>query len=213
MRGIIIVVEGDTEEEFIKQTLLPYLNQYGIYDVRPIKATTSKGLHYQKFRNDVMRYLRQESDILVSSLIDFYRIPSSFPNFSELKTLSQASQKVAKLEEGIAADINDSRFMPYIQLHEFEALLFTSDEGFAALFDSNSQILSEVKQIIEAYKNPEDINDGPTTAPSKRLRRIIPGYDKVLYGNLIIEEHGIDLTLQKCPRFKEWINTLINRMN
>lgn len=217
MRGMIIVVEGDTEEAFVKQTLLPYLNQYHVYDVKPIKATTSKGykggiVNYQKFRNDIIRYLRQERDMLVSSLIDFFRIPPSFPNFDETKAISLASEKVSKLEEGMSADINDPRFIPYIQLHEFEALLFTSDKGFAALFNNDTHIISEVNRILTKYENPEDINDNPNTAPSNRLKSIIPGYDKVVYGNLIIEEHGIEQILQKCPRFNQWVSTLINRM-
>lgn len=76
-------------------------------------------------------------------------------------------------------------------------------------FDEN--ISNEIKAIIDAFDNPEDINSSPETAPSKRLMRIIPGYDKVLFGNIIALENGLSLVLEKCPRFRTWIDTLIHR--
>lgn len=112
------------------------------------------------------------------------------------------------MEKAIKNDINDWRFYPYIQLHEFEAVLFSSDKGFIKYFDEDNAL--ELQEIVDKYENPEDINSTPDGAPSKRLLRIVPEYDKVMYGNIIALEIGITMILDRCPRFKEWVNTLIN---
>lgn len=112
------------------------------------------------------------------------------------------------MEKAIKNDINDWRFYPYIQLHEFEAVLFSSDKGFIKYFDEDNTL--ELQEIIDKYENPEDINSTPDGAPSKRLLRIVPEYDKVMYGNIIALEIGITTILDRCPRFKKWVNTLIN---
>ncbi len=214
-RGIVIVVEGQTEEEFVNVSLRPWFNSLGIYDVRAICIITSKtakggNSNYEKLKNDVTRYLKQEQDILVTSFVDFFRLPTNFPNYAEAKKITDVLKKVSFLEESLAKDINSARFIPYIQLHEFEALLFTDVRGFQNIPKVNESHLKQVLKIIENYPNPELINDSPQTAPSKRLEQIIPRYGKlkVLYGNNIIKDNSFSAILQKCPRFKNWIQTL-----
>lgn len=107
----------------------------------------------------------------------------------------------------LAEDINDHRFVPYIQLHEFEALLFSSNAGFKEYFSPLEQ--EKTNAIVRAYANPEDINSSPDKAPSKRLLAIHANYDKILEGNLIALCVGIDTILNRCPRFKNWIEKLI----
>lgn len=113
------------------------------------------------------------------------------------------------MEKSISDDINDRRFIPYIQLHEFEALLFSATNGFEMYFED--KISEEIQCIIDSFDNPEDINSSPETAPSKRLIRIIPYYDKVIYGNIVALEIGLSTILSKCPRFRRWISSLIYR--
>jgi Domain of unknown function (DUF4276) len=214
-KRIIILVEGQTEEEFIKKTLAPYLQNFNIFNVRAIRFATSsvqKGgmVNYSKFKNTVVRFLNQENDILVTSLIDFFRLPNSFPAFSDAQKLSNSFQKVIFLENQIDLDINDNRFFAYIQLHEMEALLFSKIDGFEKNGISG-QFLFEINQIIQQYPNPEQINDHPNTAPSKRLEKIISGYKKVVYGNIIIETNGIESILEKCPRFSDWVKKIIEQ--
>ena len=118
--------------------------------------------------------------------------------------------KVDKLEEFFGQDINDKRFIPYIQLHEFEALLFSSNRGFEKY--EEEKIYFKTKEIIESFKNPEDINSSPQTSPSKRLLAINPKYNKVIDGNIIALEIGIQTILKKCPRFNFWLNNLISKV-
>ena len=120
--------------------------------------------------------------------------------------------KIEVLLEGISKDINDTRFIPYIQKHEFEALLFSSNEGFSNWFE-NEWVIDELKTIINHYPNPEEINTGSDTAPSKRIIKILEEkrqkYDKIAEGNLIAEEIGFEKIMEKCPRFKNWILNLV----
>ena len=115
------------------------------------------------------------------------------------------------MEAALNKDIQDFRFIPYIQLHEFEALLFSSGDGFKKYFDEKTN--KTLQDIIDLYNNPEDINSSPDNAPSKRLLRIVPEYDKVIYGNIIALEIGIKTILNRCPRFRNWIEKLITHCN
>ena len=193
-KRIIIVVEGETEEEFVKSSIRPYLHENGIYDVRGIKISTSPGFKggigsYGKFKNRVKLLLNQEKDIVVSSLVDFFRLPTSFPNYEEALKIPFSQDRVTFLEAAINADIDDSRCIPYIQLYEFEALLFADIRGFEYCGFETKQ-LQQVQAIMAEYPNPEEINNHPETAPSNRLLKIIPKYEKVVWGNIIAQENG-----------------------
>jgi hypothetical protein len=216
MKRVIIVVEGETEEEFVKTTLRPFLNGKGIFDVSAIKIQTSKGrkggfVNYQHLKNDVRRLLK-EPNVVVSTFVDFFRIPTDVPGYEKLSGLRNADDKIDVLQAGMSEDIHDRHFLPYIQKFEFEALLFSSNEGFEEMYDTPA-IHAATKRIIAQYDNPEEINDGPDTAPSKRLEKILAAngekYSKIVAGNLIAGEIGIEVILEKCPRFKAWVDELV----
>lgn len=212
MKRLYIIVEGQTEQEFVNAQIAPYLRQHGIYEVTPILIRTSKSgrggfVNYQHLKNDVKRLLSsQKKDFVVSMFVDFFRCPE-VPQKEKWSVKTNRLDQVVEMEKCIYEDINDTRFIPYIQLHEFEALLFASNDGFTA-FLSKEQV-KKTQQIIESYDNPEDINTTPTGAPSKRLLAIKDDYDKVIEGNLIALEIGFLKIMEKCPRFKAWIEKLI----
>lgn len=214
MKRLFIVVEGQTEEAFVKELMIPYFISNGIYDVRPVLIQTSKGhkggfVNYEHLKNDLQRLLKsQGQDVIVSTFVDFFRCPE-LPSQAKVDSLPSHSKKVEEMQNIMASDINDWRFIPYIQLHEFEALLFSAANGFEMYFDE--KISNEIQGIIDSFDNPEDINSAPETAPSKRLIRIIPDYDKVLYGNIVALEIGLPIMLEKCPRFRAWVELLIQR--
>ena len=214
IRAIYIIVEGQTEGEFVKSLIRPYFaNKHKFYDVQPILMTTSSGhrggsVSFARYQNNIALKLKERSGALVTSLIDFYRLSSDFPKYEKARRYIQAEDRVAFLERACSEVIISERFIPYIQLHEFEALLFTSLSGFeylGALSDSQKEA---VQAIVNQFPNPELINEGQQTAPSKRLAAIIPGYQKVLYGNMIALENGFQTILDKCPRFGAWIKLL-----
>jgi len=216
MKRLVIIVEGKTEQEFVGTTMSPFLAENGIYDVRAIPIHTSKNqrggfVNYQHLRNDITRSLQSaKNDFVVTTFVDFFRIPD-VPGKDKWHNISNDAEKVEMMQQCIDLDIADRRFFSYIQLHEFEALLFSDNKGFEKYMPND--VSERTKTIIDKYANPEDINSGADTAPSKRLLKIYPQYNKVLDGNIITLEIGIDKIINKCPRFKKWIERIIEECN
>lgn len=205
-RGIYFIAEGATEVQFIESSLRHYFISKSIYDIRAFDMGGSNS--YSRYYTDINTFLKREDDIIVTSMIDFFRLPKDFPGYEAAKKLNGSDKQILAIENEISQRINNERFVPYIQLHEFEGLLFTDMKGFNQVPGCDSHILAELKAIVDGYENPELINDGPETAPSKRLKRIIPGYDKPLYGAYIALENGLDSIIGKCPRFRNWLKIL-----
>ncbi len=218
MKRLIIVVEGDTEKEFIDKVLSPYLYANGVQNVSCFKIKHTKGglTKYQHLKTDLINCI-YESNVLVTTLIDFYALPKDFPKYENAKTIINKADRLAFLERAIVEDLETEKgksfpnLLPYIQLHEFEALVFSSIDAIKSLYSNEDAKFNELEKIMEAHPNPEDINDKPETAPSKRLKnnQLIRGYNKVNDGIMIIEEAGIDTVLRKCPRLNYWVETLI----
>lgn len=219
IRAIYIICEGQTEEEFVNGILRPYFNSHRIYDVRPILMTTSKGqkggdVKYDRLKFNIDELLKRETDILVTTFVDFFRLKTDFPKFEEAQQIQNKTQRVQFLEQALANAINNSRFIPYIQLHEFEGLLFASKDGFEFLPDLKQASLRSLLLAVNEKENPEELNDGELTAPSKRLEQLIPGFDKnkPFYGGLIAEVNTINAVLNRCLRFNNWVETLIEKV-
>jgi len=132
------------------------------------------------------------------------------------ETLDQTDkiQRVTNLEKALYKAINNSRFVPYIQLHEFEGLLFASTSGFEFLTGISNSHLNKLRAAVVEKENPELLNDGELTAPSKRLERLNPGFDKrkPFYGGIIADVNTIEPVLTRCVRFNAWITLLIKKM-
>lgn len=216
MKRLVIIVEGDTESEFVKKLLAPYLNRKGFYDIRAFKIKHSKGglTKYKHLETDIINVI-QETDVVVTTLIDYYALPPDFPRQEEAQKITDINKRVDFLELSIKEAIESVQkrefrnLFPYIQLHEFEALCFSSFKGFEDNFTEDEANYTEIKKIINAFNNPELINDGKETAPSKRLKNLITGYNKVVYGTVIIESNDIQSVIDKCPRFKQWVERII----
>jgi len=102
-------------------------------------------------------------------------------------------------------DIGHANFIPNIVVHEFEALLFVQPKQFAHWADDE---VVERLAAARAGTMPEDINDGPLTAPSKRILAAMPGYQKPVHGPLIACDIGLDVMRRECPHFSGWLQTL-----
>ena len=216
MKRLVFIVEGETEESFVNTILRPYFQGCGLYNpVQCFKIKhTQGGMHkYSYVRNDVLNTI-YEHDVIVTTMFDLYALPHSFPGYEESQTIENHLKRVVFLEAKMKEDLelNQNRqfnnYIPYIQLHEFEALVFSSANGFEALFEDNEMNYKGIRDVIETFPNPEDINDSPETAPSKRMQKLIKGYNKVAYGISLIEYTGIDIILGKCPHFRNWIENL-----
>lgn len=217
MNRIVFIVEGDTEIQFVKKQIIPYLQEKCGYHIpmNAQKITTNKkknckggnvGIEY--LRNEI-RKIAASGDTFITTLLDFFRLPNDFPNYTTDKT------KVTGIEQGLTATmtgiVSHNRFLPYIQLHEVEALMFIKVEGFELFIDEDRQ-RQELQNIIAQYPNPEDINGGSATAPSKRLEKIFPTYNKVVYSGLVFDELSIDEIRNKCHRFNSWLNNIENKL-
>jgi hypothetical protein len=216
IRAIYIICEGQTEEEFVNRILAPYFIKHQIYDVRPILMSTSKGhkggdVKYERLKFNIDKLLQSEQDILVTTFIDFYRLKNDFPQFDAAQLKHNKYQRIDFLEQSLAEAIDNHRFIPYIQLHEFEGLLFSSKDGFEFLPDLKQTNLKKLILAVDEKENPEELNDGDLTAPSKRLEQLIPGFDKnkPFYGSLIADVNTIESILERCKRFSNWVEKLI----
>lgn len=216
MKRLYIIVEGQTEQEFVKDLIAPYFRNLGFYDVRPFLIRTSRTgrggfVNYVHLKNDIIRLLKQETEIIITTLVDFFRMPTNIPKYDEcINDNTNIFDKVLCLEKSIEDDISDRRFIPYIQLHEFKAILFSTNNGFECYYEA--EIYNQTQSIIDRYENPELINDRPETTPSKRLMKIIPSYNKVIDGNIIAMEVGFDAINEKCLRFRNWINQITKKL-
>lgn len=213
MIRLVFIVEGDSEIIFIDKIVIPYLYSLGYTNPMYCQTViTNRKQHkkggigsYGKFKNEIQRTLAQ-GNVLVTTLIDFYGLPSSFPSFS-LNSIA-----IDRIESDIHKEFNFTEyFIPYIQKHELESLMFSSRKALELVIDDSSQ-LNEIDKILQAFQNPEDINNSIETAPSKRLEKIFD-YDKVADGNIVFEEMRIDEILEKCPRFKNWVEKITKTLN
>ncbi|QUB65107.1 DUF4276 family protein [Prevotella melaninogenica] len=216
MKRLVIIAEGETEESFVNNILCPFFCSKGIYNsIQCFKTKHSHGgmSKYSYIKKDILNII-YEKDVVVSMMIDFYRLPSDFPGFNDLKVTQTHQEQANLLETRIKKDLEDSQnqlfdnFIPYIQLHEFEALVFASISGIDSLFERSEMDYNGLMNVIQQYPNPEDINNHPDTAPSVRLKKLISGYNKVLHGIDIINTVGMAELLEKCPRFKTWIESM-----
>lgn len=220
MKRLVIIAEGETEESFVNNILCPFFCSKGIYNsIQCFKTKHSHGgmSKYSYIKKDILNII-YEKDVVVSMMIDFYRLPSDFPGFNDLKVTQTHKEQANLLETRIKKDLENSQnqlfdnFIPYIQLHEFEALVFASISGIDSLFERSEMDYNGLMNVIQQYPNPEDINNHPDTAPSVRLKKLISGYNKVLHGIDIINTVGMAELLEKCPRFKTWIESMVEAL-
>ncbi|MCB0144473.1 MAG: DUF4276 family protein [Caldilineaceae bacterium] len=204
----------------MRSVLSPFLAQRGIFvSVRSVETSRSaRKIHrgglvsYIKARNDLMRWMKEAKDwdVYFTTMFDLYGLPTDFPRFDQAKSQNDPYAKVADLERAFGRDVADQRFIPYIQLHEFEALLFADVSKFDWEFLEHERQIRRLQSVAEQFDNPELIDQGRETAPSKRIISEIPEYEnrKTSAGPIIAEKIGIDTLRKSCPHFGEWVTSL-----
>ena len=136
-------------------------------------------------------------------MIDYYGLPSDFPGVKSAENTIPHS-RIIYLEKAFEKDIRSDRFYAYFVRHEFEGLLFTDPEEIAKKILPREKA-SELQKIKKSFATPEDINNDPSTAPSKRIEKIFSDYDKVADGPVIAQRIGLDAIRKACPHFNDWI--------
>ena len=222
MIRLYVFCEGFTEQAFVKLVLQPHLFPAWDIHVEPILIAHSRRrgvVHrggvgsYAVMRHDMARTLKQHSsgDVRFSTMIDLYKLPGDFPGKAGHSPIpGNPTPYVETLERRFATDIDDRRFVPYLQLYEYETLLFSNPEAFRVAFDSCDRAIQEFQRIIASVPSIEHINDGENTAPSKRIIMQLPRYsgEKVTAGTSIAAAIGIDVLRQQCPHFDTWVGRL-----
>ncbi|WP_268225146.1 DUF4276 family protein [Sinomicrobium oceani] len=215
MNRVIIICEGETEKEFCNKILAPYFATKEIYIQSPLIKKTMGGIvKWPELKNQILLHLKSDPTSYVTTLIDYYGIYKKFdfPNWETSEIQPDKNKRMEILEEGMHSDIKDSyryRYIPYIQLHEFEGLLFNNIKVFHEQIPPDDLIrVNELEAVFSEFDNPEMINNHKDTAPSKRLKRIIRGYNKIVYGNILAESIGLERLREKSPRFNFWLNRI-----
>lgn len=214
---LTLLVEGDTEETFVKTVLGPHLAARGVY-ATPIKNETSRsaagrrykggGLHWAGVLKQLRELLRDKrADYRLTTLFDLYRLPSDFPGMDEHRGIADTSTRVGLLEKAMREAVDDPRFIPYIQRHEFESLVLACLDQLEASDPAKRAGIKQLRINIAGLA-PEDVDDGAATAPSKRLEQFVVGYRKVLDGPLVTSQAGLDALRRACPRFGAWLTCL-----
>jgi len=214
--NVIVIVEGQSEQIFIEKILAPYLKRKNIRihaNVATKKGQNGGDIRFARLQRDIKIHLKQQSNTYVTTFIDYYGT-REWPGLDEVSALH------APLPALIAKTINDAtkkmvislfpeqqperRFIPFIAVHEFEALLFSDASILARKLNINE---SEITAVISQCGSPEAINNSPQTAPSKRLEGWLnKRFRKTTMGITIAEEIGIEKMRSKCPLFDNWLS-------
>ncbi|MVA57374.1 DUF4276 family protein [Agrobacterium vitis] len=212
MTRIKLLVEGQTEEAFVSQLLAPYYAHSGVY-LTPIVVKTSPGYkggisRYSKVKPQIEKLCKQDANAWITTMFDLYALPDDFPGKADpaYTSIQNGADKAAYLEEKLSADIGCTNFLANLMVHEFEALLFTDIAAFE-MWTNDDSVLNPLRSVSMSTA-PEDINDSPQTAPSKRILAAMPGYQKTFHGPIIAGDIGLDRMRQKCPHFSTWLEKL-----
>ncbi len=202
MIRLAVAVEGPTEEEFVKRLLAVHLQGRRV-ETTPVSLDGN--VTVQKLAQHVANLVWQKYHY-VTSLVDFYGFRGK-DDLTPDQLQCAVSQEVNKL---IRKSWNQTRVFPYVQRHEFEGLLFSNVERFTTLptEDVDAACVQELRRIRRQFPTPEDINDSPNNAPSKRISALIPKYSKRVDGPLVAEETGLCRIRAQCPRFHKWLTRL-----
>lgn len=222
MVRLYLFAEGSTELTFADTVLKPYLANFGVYMHSPVLIAHAKkrgvirrggGHKYLPMKNDILRFLAQERQgtVFFTTMIDLYAIHSDFPQLEEAESLRHLPyERVEMLEQAFVKDIGDRRFIPHIQLHEYEAYLFSDPSYFRYFYDHHERQIAALQAIADGFDTPELIDDGPQSAPSKRVIAEFPDYEdaKSVVGPQVAELIGLAAIRDKCPHFASWLAKL-----
>jgi len=215
VKRVLVIVEGQTEESFVGRVLAPALWPRQVYAKPVLLGHRGGRVNYARVSRDVLIQLKQDRTAYCTTMFDFYGLGAGFPGTPPPAHLSNYD-KVVQIETAFRQDIcaripdslrPDRRFIPYLQLHEYEGLLFSDPTAFAHGINQ-AQLAHSFQQIRDSFQTPEDINDDPNRAPSKRVIACHPAYRKVIEGTQAAKSVGLAAIRAECRHFREWFETL-----
>ncbi len=210
---VIVLVEGRTEQVFVEKILSPYLARKKVYITAIILTKPGeKGgdVKFARAKNDIEIHLKQRKDTWLTMLVDYYGIRGDWPGYADSKAASTHTRKAETMNEATRQQVNEffsdhgsaRRFIPYVSMFEFEALLFSDTKILAKKLSTKEKT---IQKVLTDCGEAENINDSPQTAPSKRLKELSDRFKKTSTGIEIASEIGIDKIREACPLFDAWL--------
>lgn len=214
-----VTAEGQTEQRFVNNVLMPHLAQFNVFidarcvltskDTRATKEYRGGIASYAKARKDIQSWLKEDTDpdCYFTTMFDLYALPNDFPGFEEAMQKTDGYERVCVLEEKMNEDLQDRRFISYIQLHEFEALILAEPQQLDWEYLDHEIPIKRLIDMVGTH-NPELINGNKKTAPSKRILQEIPEYDKATAGVSVAKKIGLMTLRNRCQHFNKWLSRL-----
>ena len=221
MNELVVIVEGETEQTFVRDQLAAHLPLHGtnVWPVLPGRRRSHGGVKkWEVARQDIIRTLKERR--YCSTMFDYYALPEDWPGRAQSRSLAwnkRASYVENEILEDVASamggDFHRKYFIPYIQLHEFEALAFADVETLASVASplghrSAEMLTKKFSKILTEAGDPEAINDGYETCPSRQIEGIVPAYKKRLHGPIVTRRIGLDVLRKQCAHFASWLHRL-----
>ena len=225
MTRLLVHVEGQTEERFVNEVLETNLRIHGFSEVsaRIMGNTRQRSQRggvraWVAVRKDITNHLKHDRGCIVTTMVDYYGMPqtgsSAWPGRAQAINLA-FPKNAESIENALATDVceqmgenfNPDRFVPYVMMHEFEAMLFSDCKRFADGI-GRPKLASKFQVIRNLFATPEEIDDSPETAPSKRIESLVPGYKKPYMGTLAALGIGLSAIRSECQHFHSWLERL-----
>jgi len=215
MNRVRILVEGQTEQAFIRDILRPYFDTRQIY-LHAVMFRRHGGIvPYERAKKVILRSLKEDTGLICTTMADFYGMPTDWPGRDQANHCRNYIEKANVVEGSILEDItgsqggsfNSRRLIPYVQMHEFEALLFSSPVELAEGL-GDEKLSSVFLTIRNEFSTPEEINDHYDTCPSRRIEKVFQGFKKTINGITAARRIGLEKMRQECPHFNEWVTKL-----
>lgn len=221
MARILVHVEGETEETFVREVLSKHLLTCGhLASARLLGNSRQRSKRggiraWSAVLRDITNHLLDDPSAYATTMVDYYALPQegegAWPGrreaaalqFGEKPNCVHVALSQAVLE-AMGKNFDTRRFIPYVVMHEFEGLLFSDCAKFGSGV-GRPELTPRFQAIRNAFSSPEEINDSPQTAPSKRVLDLIPGYQKPFQGNIAILEIGLEQIRKECPLFHSWV--------
>lgn len=193
--NVSVVCEGDTEIEIIKVLNRNYFAQKEIF-LKPLSIGGDVRI------DRLVSHIKRAPYPVVTTFVDYYGF----------KIRKGTEAKL--IEDTLKSKVKKPHFIPYLQIHETEALCFANKDVLCQTMNADDKQKREIDTIIsEFHDRPEEINNNPKTAPSKRLKNIFNGYQKILDGKRIIQAMPLSDMISKCPHFAQWLNDIEAEVN
>ncbi len=214
--SLYAIVEGRTEQTFIERILKLHLSKFNInlYATQVSKPGQKGGdVRFDRVKGDIKKFLSQRPDTYITTMVDYYGV-KDWPGIMSVPA-GAYPEKIAEIvnkatQEAINQDFAKynaiNRFIPYMSIHEFEALLFSDSHILSTHLDIPK---NKVDSILKEFSTPEAINNNRNTAPSKRLAELTEsGFRKTQKGIAIAENIGLPVIRSRCPVFDDWVRRL-----